>query len=97
MGVEIGATVDAGCLADGFRVELQVRMLCGGKTHTAHDARVRHAWDVRGSKPAGTMQGPGFSGAGERAARSLDRVSRRRGPRRAAGASLEQRDLLDDA
>ena len=42
------------------------------------------------SKPAG------FSGAGERAARSLDRVSRRRGPRRAAGASLEQRDLLDD-
>ena len=35
-------------------------------------------------------------GVGERAARSLDRVSRRRGPRRAAGASLEQRDLLDD-
>ena len=45
---------------------------------------------MRGSKPAG------FSGVGERAARSLDRVSRRRGPRRAAGASLEQRDLLDD-
>ena len=45
---------------------------------------------MRGSKPAG------FSGAGERAARSLDQVSRRRGPRRAAGASLEQRDLLDD-
>ena len=32
---------------------------------------------MRGSKPAG------FSGAGERAARSLDWVSRRRGPRRA--------------
>ena len=46
---------------------------------------------MRGSKPAG------FSGVGERAARSLERVSRRRGPRRAApGASLEQRDLLDD-
>ena len=45
---------------------------------------------MRGSKPAG------FTGVGERAARSLDRVSRRRGPRRAAGASLEQRDLLDD-
>ena len=45
---------------------------------------------MRGSKPAG------FSGVGEGAARSLDRVSRRRGPRRAAGASLEQRDLLDD-
>ena len=46
---------------------------------------------MRGSKPAG------FSGVGERAARSLDRVySRCRGPRRAAGASLEQRDLLDD-
>ena len=45
---------------------------------------------MRGSKPAG------FSGVGERVARSLDRVSRRRGPRRAAGASLEQRDLLDD-
>ena len=45
---------------------------------------------MRGSKRAG------FSGVGERAARSLDRVSRRRGPRRAAGASLEQRDLLDD-
>jgi hypothetical protein len=33
---------------------------------------------MRGSKPAG------FSGVGERAACSLDRVSRRRGPRRAA-------------
>ena len=22
-------------------------MLCGGKTHTAHQARVRHAWDAR--------------------------------------------------
>ena len=42
---------------------------------------------MRGSKPAG------FSGVGEGAARSLDRVSRRRGPRRAAGASLEQRDF----
>ena len=37
---------------------------------------------MRGSKPAG------FSGVGERAARSLDRVSRRRGPRRAAGAQV---------
>ena len=54
---------------------------------------------MRGSKPAA------FSGVGERAARSLDRVSRRRGPRRAAArwcesvSSLDgsaQRDLLDD-
>ena len=40
---------------------------------------------MRGLKPAGC------SGAGERAARSLDRVSRRRGLRRAAGASLEHK------
>ena len=61
----------------------------GGKTHTAlgPESGTR---GMRGSKPAG------FTGVGERAARSLDRVSRRRGPRRAAGASLEQRDLLDD-
>jgi hypothetical protein len=58
----------------------------GGKTHTAHEARVRHAWDARLEAGSQGLQ----SGVGERAARSLtlDRVSRRRGPRRAAGASL---------
>ena len=28
-------------------VRMQVRMLYGGKTHTAHKARVRHARDAR--------------------------------------------------
>jgi hypothetical protein len=72
---------------------LQVHMLFGGKTHTAHTARVRHAWDARLER---SRQGSA-EWVSERAARSLDRVSRRRGPRRAAGASLEhERDLLDD-
>jgi hypothetical protein len=66
----------------------QVHMLYGGKTpRKSPELGTR---GMRGSKPAG------FNGVGDRAARSLDRVSRRRGPRRAAGASLgiEQRDLL---
>ena len=67
----------------------QVRMLRGKDTHGTKRPELG-ARGMRGSKPAG------FSGIGERAARSLDRVSRRRGPRRAAGASLEHRDLLDD-
>ena len=66
-----------------------------GERHTRHNkARVRHAWDAR--LEAGRVQRMASVRVGERAARSLDRVSRRRGPRRAAGASLEQRDLLDD-
>ena len=32
-------------------------MLCGGKTHTAHYARVRHAWDAR--LEAGRVSGVG--------------------------------------
>ena len=56
--------------------------------HTAHKARVRHTWpelgtrEMRGSKPAG------FGGGGVRAARSVGSSG--------TGASLEQRDLLDD-
>jgi hypothetical protein len=46
-----------------------------GKTHTAHIRPELGTRGMRGSKPAG------FGGVGDRAALSLDRVSRRRGPR----------------
>ena len=46
-----------------------------GERHTRHKRPELGTHGMRGSKPAG------FSGVGERAARSLDRVSRRRGPR----------------
>ena len=85
-----GAGHWAGAKGGASSRHTQVHILYGGKTHTAHIRPELGARGMRGSKPAG------FSGVGERAARSLDRVSRRRGPRRAAGASLEQRDLLDD-
>ena len=58
----------------------RVHMLNGGKTHTT----LQDQSQARVGCAARSRQG------------SLDRVSRRRGPRRAAGASLEQRDLLDD-
>ena len=83
---DIGAMLDPSALAWARHASSHVT--CGGKTRHATPELGTHG--MRGSKPAG------FSGVGERAARSLDRVSRRRGPRRAAGASLEQRDLLDD-
>ena len=62
-----------------YNLRLQVHMLFGGKTHnTAQSARVT----------VGCVRGSGFSGVGERAAQSLDRVSRRRAPGGAAGAVL---------
>ena len=35
---------------------MQVRMLCGGKTHTALRARVRHAWDARPRSRQGSVE-----------------------------------------
>ena len=65
-------------------------MLIGGKTHTALQGQSQ----ARVGCAARSRQGS-LEWVSEQRAHSIG-LARRRGPRRAAGASLEQRDLLDD-